>query len=88
MTHHGGDMYLLTNVGSATAHNVTLSADDSLPLIEPPEGVDLRPDEGATFGAAPSFGTVDRTVTVHWEDPAGGEHDWRYPLPPKPPNPR
>jgi hypothetical protein len=87
LAHHGGDTYILTNTGEATAYNVQLSAHESL----------MREDEWASepkvrrgdvvqFMAARSMGTSDSTITVEWSTERDGEKDvWRYPLPARPP---
>jgi|AntAceMinimDraft_1070359.scaffolds.fasta_scaffold14648_5 hypothetical protein len=87
LDHHGGDEYILTNTGEATAYNVQLSAHESL----------MRKDEWASepklrrghvmqFMAARSMGTSDSTITVEWSTELDGEKDvWRYPLPARPP---
>lgn len=88
LVHHGGDTYRLTNTGEATASSVTISADASLRLVDLPQPRSLRAGEAVTFMAAASMGTRDRTITVTWRDEAGDEHDWKYPLPPRPPRVR
>lgn len=68
LNHFRGDSCQLTNAGDATAHDVTVTADQSLPLMSVPPPADVRPDEAWTFLAAPSFGTNDSTITVGWTD--------------------
>lgn len=81
-----GDTYILENIGTAVAKDVTVGSDRTLHLIhttEPPER--LGPDEAWTFMAAVSLGTRDMTITVEWT--TEGDHtrqEWRYPLPLRP----
>lgn len=86
LVHHGGDRYLLENVGTATAFDVMVTAPEGL-WFRPPENdvEDLAPRASTTFTAARSLGTHDDTITVAWSDHSGGEHrrTWHRPLPPK-----
>lgn len=87
LKHSRGDTYMLTNIGHAVAHNVQLSAHES--LLQPREWVQqdrLGVGEALTFMAARSMATSDSTITVAWSDPIEGESSfWRYPLPARPP---
>lgn len=87
LTHHIGDTYMLTNIGDRAAANVRLEADPTLVFRaeDVAEGTQLGPGEAVTFLAARSMGTRDSTITVKWLDQEGTEHQWRYPLPPRPP---
>jgi len=92
LEHHSGDMFILTNEGGATAHHVTVTAHESLPLIELDNDQELDPGEAMTFIAAPSMGTADLTITVLWEEEVSEGvrvgRDWKYPLPLGPPRAR
>jgi hypothetical protein len=88
LAHFQGDKYLLTNAGDATAHNVQISAHES--LLQVGEWVreeQVRPGEAVPFMAVRTMGTSDSTITVEWSDSSDGEERnvWRYPLPPRPP---
>lgn len=88
LQHHAGDTYALTNTGGASAYAVELSGHET--LIGPDRvsgGPDLAPDEALTFVAARSLATSDSTITVSWADSptAPTRHEWKYPLPPRPP---
>lgn len=89
LEHFNGDMYMLRNVGTATAFKVALSADPTLMVPRGfPETQNLRPDDSLTFMALTTMGTRDRTIQVEWSvsDKPDAETDvWRYPLPPRPP---
>jgi len=87
LAHHGGDEWIVTNTGEATAYNVQLSAHESLmgkdEWVTDPE---LRAGDVMLFMAARSMGTSDSTITVEWSTELDGEKDvWRYPLPARPP---
>lgn len=88
LKHFGGDKYILENHGDATAHNVQVSAHESLLQVgEWPAAEKVGPNEAMTFMAARTLGTSDSTITVTWtptEDPDEAA-TWRYPLPPRPP---
>jgi hypothetical protein len=83
LEHHDGDRYRLTNAGDATAHNVEISAHESLPLVDVPPPMDIEPGQAVSFLAARSFGTSDSTITVSWVDDGSQPRTWKYPLPPK-----
>jgi hypothetical protein len=84
MTHQAGDTYLLENTGDLLASSVEVSpAPDSNMIFSAPEVADLQPGEALTFMAARSLATSDSTMTVTWRQ-GGEEHQWRYPLPPRP----
>ena len=86
LTHFQGDKYMLENVGTATALDVQLSADET--LLQPgewPHEDRMRPADSLTFMAAMTFGTRDSTITVTWTTEDGEPDAWRYPLPPRPP---
>ncbi|MEL7978356.1 hypothetical protein AAG589_20995 [Isoptericola sp. F-RaC21] len=88
LAHHGGDTYILTNTGEATAHHMTLTADESLIRADDwPTDVTLGPGEALTFMALVTMGTRDKTITVKWADAEDADElrEWRYPLPPRPP---
>lgn len=89
LEHFQGDTYILTNVGTATAHNVRVSADPTLMLADQlPAAASMRPDDTVTFMAARTMDTRDSTITVTWADsdgPGAADDVWRYPLPPRPP---
>lgn len=86
LKHHGGDTYVLENIGDVEAKNVIISAHETLRLINlPDKPQDLRPGEAIDFMAAVSLGTKDMTIKVQWQDAATAEFlDWKYPLPPRP----
>lgn len=85
MRNHGGDTYVVENVGDALAEKVTVKADESM-IFNPPAVVDLAPGEALSFMAALSLGTRDSTITVEWLQPGSADvRTWRYPLPPRPP---
>jgi hypothetical protein len=87
MRNHGGDTYVLENVGDATAERVTLTADESM-IFNPPEVVDVAPGDAISFMAALSLATRDSTITVKWSEPGTADmRTWKYPLPPRPPRP-
>jgi hypothetical protein len=88
LRHHGGDTYILENVGGAKALGVTVSGHET--LLGPNRvtgGPDLGPGEALTFMAGVVLGTQDTTITVDWTDEAGTPSEWRYPLPARPPRP-
>ena len=84
LDHYRGDTYQLTNIGNVDAHNVEISAHESLIFRGPEPPIVLRPDEGVTFLAAATMATHDKTITVRWLSEDGTTADWKYPLPPKP----
>jgi hypothetical protein len=85
MRNHGGDTYIVENIGDATAEGVTLTADESM-IFNPPEVVDVAPGEAVTFMAALSLATRDSTITVEWSERGSDDmRTWKYPLPPRPP---
>ncbi|WP_461172682.1 hypothetical protein M1D93_17160 [Arthrobacter sp. Z1-9] len=84
LEHFKGDTYQLTNIGNATAANFEIGAHESLIFRGPESPIVLRPDEAATFLAAASLATHDKTITVRWNAEDGTTTDWKYPLPPKP----
>jgi uncharacterized membrane protein len=57
-------MYRLTSTGNAKAWHVKIASDESLQLINVPEGRDLDATEAVTFYAAPDHETRDVTITV------------------------
>jgi hypothetical protein len=75
-----GNEYILTNVGDAVARGVTISAHESLPMMNVPSARDLAQGEAVTFVATRTLATSDSTVTVAWADD-DGDQIWRYPLP-------
>ncbi len=84
LTYRNGDTYLLTNVGTATAYDVSVSAHKTM-LLRPPTAQNLEPSEALTFVAARSIATSDSTITAQWsEDGVGDTKIWKYPLPPRP----
>jgi hypothetical protein len=86
LKHHGGDRYLLENVGTATAFDVMVKAPEGLIFRAPsPDIEDLPPRGSTTFMAVRTFGTRDDTITVQWADHSGSEHrqTWQRALPPK-----
>jgi hypothetical protein len=91
LRHFENDAYLLENVGTATAQDVTISAHESLRLYGLPQrepgpvsAPSVGPDAVVNFMASASYGTRDTTITVQWRDNEAGEmHTWKYPLPPK-----
>lgn len=87
MVYDNGDTYRLTNTGDAKAWNVTLTSDETLMLLDVPDGPALDESEALTFMAAVHMGTKDRTITVTWDGDAQGAAGgtWRYPLPTRPP---
>lgn len=90
MTHQSGDTYLLQNVGDKDARGVEVAAaPDSNMIFREPDVVDLGQGEALTFVAAQSLATSDSTMTVTWNEDGDDErHQWRYPLPPRPPRRR
>jgi hypothetical protein len=85
LVHFGGDTYKLENVGDKRAEDVTISADESLHLVDVPPPQSIDPGEAITFMAAVSLGTRDTTITVTWTELDGEPGVWKYPLPPRPP---
>lgn len=85
MRHHGGDTYIVENVGDVVAHGVELSSDPTLGMVGVTGGPDVAPGEAMTFLAALTFDTRDSTITVAWDNPDGTSGEWRYPLPSRPP---
>lgn len=85
LVHYGGDIYKLENIGNQRAEDVTVSADETLRLVNlpPPQAID--PGEAITFMASVTLGTRDTTITVTWTEPDGETDVWKYPLPPRPP---
>lgn len=84
MTAHGGDTYLLENVGTARASKVSVfPVPDSNMVFRSPEVTDLGPGEALTFIAARTLATSNSTMTVTWNE-EGHEPRWKYPLPPRP----
>ena len=86
LTHFQGDTYMLENVGTGVAHDVVVSADET--LLQPgewPREETMRPSDNVTFMAVLTFGTRDSTITVTWNNDDGEPDTWRYPLPPRPP---
>ena len=91
LANHGGDTYALTNEGDATAYAVEVSAHESMGIFDRASGGDdLAPGEAMTFFAVLTMGTSDSTITVSWLAESNGtdRHEWRYPLPPRPPRTR
>lgn len=82
--HHQNDAYILKNTGTAVAFDVTVSADPTMILRNPPKAATIQPGEGVIFVAAATMGTRDRTITVEWSSEQGRAESWRYPLPPRP----
>ena len=85
MQHRGGDTFVLTNTGEATATNVDLRGHESLfglELVPADQSRVLDPADVLVFMAAASMATSDRTITVSWDDADGTARAWRYPLPP------
>lgn len=87
LEHHDGDAYLLTNVGTGTAHAVALDTGDMVVRDGQWPRDTIAPSESAKLLAARSLATRDDTVTVRWADePRGAERrSWQRPLPPKQP---
>lgn len=83
---HGGDTYILENIGTAPAEGITVTSDPTLHLIfttDPPERI--GPGEAWTFMASASLGTRDMTITVEWTTEGDDtRQEWRYPLPLRP----
>lgn len=82
-----GDSYLLANVGTASAYDVTVTPIDDEMGFEGPSpglGVDVRPQEGIRFLAATTFDVLDDRLLVEWLDhpEADDRHSWRRSLPP------
>lgn len=79
------DTYILTNDGNVTAHNVTITVDETLHTVGTlPQRQDMRPDDSITFMALVTMATRDTTVTVKWsasESEGAAVDTWRYPLP-------
>jgi hypothetical protein len=85
LVHFGGDTYKLENVGDQRAEDVTVSADETMHLVDVPPPQAIDPGEAITFMAAVTLGTRDTTITVTWTEPDGETGVWKYPLPPRPP---
>jgi len=86
LTHHGGDTYLLENVGDATAYDVDVQAPPDLPFRArtPLPANELAPQQVIQFMAVRTLGTKDDTMTVVWSDVSGSQRqEWLRPLPPK-----
>lgn len=82
-----GDSYLLENVGTASAYDVTVTPIDDEMGFEGPSpglGVDVRPREDIRFLAATTFDVLDDRLLVEWLDhpEADDRHSWRRSLPP------
>ncbi|MEV4493166.1 hypothetical protein AB0K04_23990 [Micromonospora coxensis] len=85
LEHHDGDKYLLKNIGEAAAYSVRISADESLHLMKPSDGLNVDAGDALGFIAVPSMATRDLTITVEWFDLSSGQkRTWMYPLPPNP----
>ncbi|PZF61108.1 hypothetical protein DEI92_05770 [Curtobacterium sp. MCBD17_034] len=72
---------VLRNTGTASAFDVRLTADPTMPVVvsEPP--ADLAAGESVAFRAVPDAATRDRTLTVTWRaTPDGPTSRWRYPF--------
>lgn len=83
-----GDSYLLENVGTASAYDVTVEPIDTEMGFEGPApgmGVDVRPHEDLRFLAALTLDVVDDRLLVAWQDhpEADDRHTWRRSLPPR-----
>ncbi|AJQ90055.1 hypothetical protein [Propionibacterium freudenreichii] len=87
MTHYKGDTYQLQNIGDKTAYEVEIDpARDANMIFRKPAVADLNPEDALTFLAAKTMATLDSTITVAWtEEGDNTPHEWRYPLPPRPP---
>ncbi|MCU1528296.1 MAG: hypothetical protein JWP75_2059 [Frondihabitans sp.] len=79
----GSETFRLTNVGSATAHDVWVGGAASLdgPHDIVP-GRSVAAGVSLTFRAAILPTTTDATITVTWASTGGAtdRHSWRYPL--------
>lgn len=84
MRNHGGDTYIVENVGDARAERVEVTAHETM-MLRAPAPTDIDPGEAMQFLAVRTLGTQDSTITVQWSQPGDAEvHQWRYPLPPRP----
>ncbi|GHD06255.1 hypothetical protein [Zhihengliuella salsuginis] len=82
MRHQEGDLYVLENVGDATAHQTSIASAPGANLrFEPPAVTDVEPGGSVTFRAAQRLTTSDSTLTVSWQE-NGEARQWKYPLPP------
>jgi hypothetical protein len=87
LVHDRGSLYLLENVGGASAHGVEVTAHPTMARFEIRNGdlAEIREGEALTLFAVPAWQTTDRTITVTWQD--GPDSDgaerrtWGYPLP-------
>jgi hypothetical protein len=84
LTHSYGHTYRLTNRGDAAAHDVQISAHESLTIRGGLRAELVGPGDTMTFDAVRSRDTTDSTITVEWSPAPGGGlgQKWRYPLPP------
>lgn len=87
LEHFQGDTYMLTNVGRAPAYRVHVDTGDISIVRGEMDHEEIDADGWIKFLAALSLGTTDDTITVTWADSPHSEpsHDWKRPLPPRPP---
>lgn len=89
LAHDQGAIYRLVNLGGATALSVEVRAHPTMARFELRDGdrSAVGRDEALTFFAVPAWQTVDRTITVTWQDAEDTEvadrSEWKYPLPAK-----
>jgi hypothetical protein len=89
LAHERGAIYRLVNLGGATALKVDVCAHPTMARFELRDGdrYAVRQDDALTFFAVPAWQTVDRTITVTWQDSedtaAADRSAWKYPLPAK-----
>lgn len=79
-----GDGYVLTNVGSAPAYDVHLTASPAVRFTPPrrPAGDRWGPGESAEFAAVGSWQTGTPTLVVTWRAREGGEqYRWERVIP-------
>lgn len=89
LVHQQGDTFRLTNVGSVAAFGVEVRAHPTMARFELRDGdrSAVGRDGALTFFAVPAWQTLDRTITVTWQDAEDTEvadrSEWKYPLPAK-----
>jgi hypothetical protein len=87
LEHFNGDTYMLTNVGRAPAYRVHVDTGDISVVRGDMDHNAVDADGWIKFLAVLTLGTTDDTITVTWADSPGGDrtHEWKRPLPPRPP---
>lgn len=83
LTRDGKNSFRLENVGDSIARRVEIITHETLPLFQLPVMpiYELAPNEIVCFSAIRTFGTLDATVKVVWENEFGEKNFWARPLP-------